>query len=64
MNKMSSVSVYLKSSIVTFLASFATSVLPIIGNIEWEKSAIIALIVVGVRAGVKALLEYLAIMKV
>lgn len=55
---------YLKSSVITFIAAFAASTIPFIGGVSADKASIIALILVGARAGVKALFEYLAILKV
>lgn len=58
---MSSFGEYLKSSVITFVATFAAAVLPGIGDVQFSKGAIIALILVGIRAGVKAIFEMLAV---
>lgn len=50
---------YAISSAVTFLTAFGVAVLPFIGDVELEQGALFALAIVGVRAGVKALSEYL-----
>ena len=63
MKKMSPFSHYVKSSIITFVATFSAAVLPMLGDATWEKSALLAITMVGFRAGVKAVLEYLALIK-
>lgn len=60
---MSSFKEYLKSSAVSFIAGFALAVLPFIGDLSFSKAAIMGLVFVGVRAGVKAVLEVLSFIK-
>jgi len=51
---------YLISSAVTFFAGFAVAVLPLLDNLTLESiknGALFGLVFVGVRAGLKALLE-------
>ena len=54
---MSSFKVYVESSVLTFISAFALAVLPVLGNMAWTKSALFALLAVGVRAGLKAIAE-------
>ena len=60
---MNSFKTYFKSSVITFIAAFAMAVLPGLGNVDFSKGALVAIVMVGIRAGVKALLEYFAILK-
>lgn len=60
---MSTFSEYVKSSVVTFIAAFSVSVLAQWGSVEWTHAGLFALAGVGVRAGVKAILEILALIK-
>lgn len=53
----------LKSSLITFISTFALAVIPFLGDATWDKATIVALILVGVRAGVKALFAYLGTLK-
>lgn len=53
-----------KSSIITFISTFALAVAPMLGDASWDKATIVALVLVGVRAGVKALFVFLATLKV
>lgn len=55
---------YVKSSVITFVSTFAIAVVPFLGDASWSKSALLGLLLVGVRAGVKGLFEYLATVKV
>lgn len=53
---------WLISSVVTFFTAFGVAILPLIDKLSFDtlsKSAIFALIFVGIRAGIKALIEYL-----
>jgi hypothetical protein len=50
---------YLLSSTITFVTGFSIAVLPTLGSLAWDKSAIFALFVVGLRAGFKALGEWM-----
>lgn len=50
---------YVLSSIITFIASFCAAVLPSVGDLEFSRAALVALVLVGVRAGVKAILEFI-----
>ncbi len=61
--KMSSFKEYVKSSIISFIAAFAIAVLAEWGHIVWSSVGVIGLISVGARAGVKAILEMLALIK-
>ena len=61
---MSSYKEYLKSSLITFVSAFLLAVVPFIGDMEWNKAVVSALIFAGVRAGVKAVAQYFAILKV
>ena len=63
MQNLSSWQEYFKSSVITFVAVFATAVLPQLGDAPMTKASLVALAMVGIRAGVKALLEILAGMK-
>lgn len=54
---------YIISSALTFVATFAAAILPSIGDLQFTKAAIVALIMVGLRAGIKALFEFLATIK-
>lgn len=45
------------SSAVTFVTAFGLAVLPMLGDVEYTKGAVFALILVGARAGVKAVSE-------
>jgi len=47
------------SSAVTFITAFGLAILPMVGDVAFDKAAIFGLIVVGARAGVKALSESL-----
>lgn len=51
---------YLLSSLVTFIATFSAAVVPFIGDIEPTHAAIIAITMVGIRAGAKAIFESLS----
>lgn len=53
----------IKSSVITFISTFAFAVLPMLGDTSFDKSAIFALMMVGIRAGVKALFAYIATLK-
>jgi len=48
---------YFWSLLVTLLAAFGLAVLPFLGNLPMDKGAIFGLMFVGIRAGVKALVE-------
>lgn len=61
--QLSSFNHYFKSSVVTFIATFAAAVLPMWGDAGFTRSALVALAMVGLRAGVKAILESLALIK-
>lgn len=50
---------YVKSSLITFATAFLIATVPFLGNADWSQSAIIAVLITGVRAGVKALVEML-----
>ncbi len=53
---------YLVSSLITFLTAFMVAIIPLMETLTPEnfgKSAIFGIIVVGVRAGIKALSEWL-----
>lgn len=50
---------YIWSSFITFIAAFGTAILPMLGGATWNKAAIFALLAVGIRAGVKAVLNLL-----
>lgn len=63
MTNLSSLKEYVKSSLVTFIATFAAAVAPGFGDASFTKSALVALLLVGIRAGVKAVLEVLAVIK-
>lgn len=54
---------YVKSSVLTFIATFALAVLPGFDNASLTKAGIISLVMVGVRAGIKAILEILSVIK-
>lgn len=52
----------LKSAVHTFISAFVVTVLPFITDMDWtkiEQSALIAVVVSGVRAGIKAVSVYL-----
>ena len=52
---------YVWSSIVTFVAAFGAAVLPTIGaGVPVTSALIFAAVAVGVRAGVRAVINYLA----
>lgn len=51
---------YIISSVLTFVATFAAAVLPSLGDLQFTKAAVVAIIMVGLRAGIKALFEFLA----
>lgn len=61
--QMSSFKEYVKSSIVTFIAAMAAAILAEWGHVIWSQAGIFALAGVGVRAGIKAVLEILAFIK-
>jgi hypothetical protein len=48
---------YLLSSAVTFFTSFVIVVVPQLGTVSYTQAALFSLIVVGIRAGFKALGE-------
>lgn len=52
---------YIKSSIITFVSTFLLTVMAQInaGNISLDKASIIAILLVGVRAGIKSITDYL-----
>lgn len=53
---------YIVSSLVTFASAFCLAILPVLDNLDVEnlsKSAIFAVIFAGLRAGIKALIEFL-----
>ena len=52
---------YIKSSIITFISTFLLTVMAQInaGNISLDKASIIAILLVGVRAGIKSITDYL-----
>lgn len=57
---------YIVSSIITFVTTFAIAVVPIIDSLTLENvktGALLALVFTGVRAGVKAVFEYIASLK-
>lgn len=47
------------SSITTFIVSFAFAIAPLIGNSPLNKAAVFAIVMVGVRAGLKAVFHLL-----
>lgn len=52
---------YLVSSLVTFVSGFCIAILPVIEKLNFEdlgEGAILGLIFVGARAGIKALMEW------
>jgi len=52
---------WLVSSVVTFFTAFGIAILPLIDTLSYdtlETSAVFALIFVGLRAGIKALIEW------
>jgi hypothetical protein len=51
---------YFWSSITTFLAAFFLAVAPLVGGVPLDKAALFAVVMAGVRAGVKAVLQLLA----
>lgn len=61
--QLSSFEEYVKSSVVTFIAMFALAVLASWSDFSWTKDGLFALGGVGVRAGVKGILELLALIK-
>ncbi len=63
MNKFSTRKQYLESSIITFIAAFSGAVAPSIGDLQFNRAAIIPLAFVGLRAGVKVLFELFATIK-
>lgn len=63
-SKFSSFGVYFRSSLLTFIAAFAAATAPVIGDQKFSQAALLAIIFTGVRAGIKAVLEYIAILKV
>ena len=50
---------YLLSSTVTFISAFAFIVVPQLGSVDYTKSALAALLAVGIRAGFKAVGEWM-----
>lgn len=55
---------HLLSALNTFIAGFAIAIYPLLNDLSLEnlsKAALLAVIFAGVRAGVKALIEYLFI---
>jgi hypothetical protein len=48
---------YLWSSTTTFVAAFLFAVAPLIGGAPLDKAALFAILMAGVRAGVKAVLQ-------
>lgn len=50
---------YLWSSFTTFIAAFALAVIPLLGNAPMETGFWLALLMTGIRAGFKALMQYL-----
>lgn len=63
MNNLSTLKEYVKSSAVTFIAMFAVAVLASWDTTSFTKDGLFALGSVGVRAGVKGILEILALIK-
>lgn len=61
--KISSLEQYLVSSMVTFISAFAIAVLANWTNQSWSHDVLFALGGAGIRAGVKAILEMLAVIK-
>lgn len=52
---------YIFSSIVTFVTGFAIAILPLLDNLTLESlkdGAVVGVIFAGVRAGIKALIEW------
>jgi hypothetical protein len=52
------------SSITTFVAAFAFAIAPLVGGAPLDKAALFAIVMVGVRAGTKAVFQYIASGKV
>lgn len=55
---------YLTSSLITFFTAFSLAVVPVIDSITLDNlynGALVGVLFVGVRAGVKALLEFLIV---
>jgi hypothetical protein len=50
---------YAISSTVTFATAFLIAVLPFLGSLPWEQSAIFALILTGARAGLNAAAKHM-----
>lgn len=52
---------YLKSSIITFISFALMAIVAQIetGNVAWDKAGILALLLVGVRAGIKSITDYI-----
>lgn len=61
--KLSSFKEYVKSSIVTFIAMFAIAVLAQWNDVSLTRDSLFALGGVGIRAGVKGVLEIMAVLK-
>lgn len=51
---------YLWSAFITFATAFFTAILPNLGGLPPEQGAIFAIIMVGIRAGVRAIINLLA----
>ena len=55
---------YVVSSLVTFIAAFAIAIYPMLNNLTLDNmtdGVIVAVIFAGVRAGIKALIEFMFI---
>ena len=44
---------WFKSAVITFVSGFILAIVPFLGDLTWDKSAVMALILVGIRAGLK-----------
>jgi hypothetical protein len=51
---------YLLSSAITFVSAFAIIVIPNLATVSYTKAALLSVLAMGVRAGFKALGEYVA----
>ena len=57
---------YIISSLITFASAFSLAILPFLDSFEvvdLKKGAVVSLVFTGLRAGVKAIIEYVFVSK-
>lgn len=54
---------YVKSAAITFISTFAVAFVPFLGNDNFKESLLISALLAAVRAGFKAVLEMLAVIR-